>query len=89
MRAGVAGADVVISTLPASAAEFLSELRLAGGAGVLLDVVYAPWPTRLADAWDGPVVPGSEMLLLQAAEQVRLMTGLDPDVDLMRRALSE
>lgn len=89
VRAGVAGADVVISTLPASAAEFLSELRLAGGAGVLLDVVYAPWPTRLAGAWDGPVVPGSEMLLLQAAEQVRLMTGLDPDVDLMRRALSE
>ncbi len=88
VRARVAQADLVVSTLPTSAAVFLADLRLSGG-GVLLDVVYAPWPTALAAAWEGPVVPGSEMLLLQAAEQVRLMTGLDPDVDLMRQALSE
>ncbi|MFI0432482.1 MAG: shikimate dehydrogenase, partial [Candidatus Nanopelagicales bacterium] len=77
-----AAADLVISTLPAGAGESVADLELAGG-GVLLDVVYAPWPTALARSWDGPVAPGSEMLLLQAVAQVRLMTGLDPDVDLM------
>jgi shikimate 5-dehydrogenase len=33
-------------------------------------------------------VAGDEMLLLQAVEQVRLMTGLAPDVAVMRAALS-
>jgi shikimate dehydrogenase len=83
----VAAADLVISTLPAGAGELVADVELAGD-GVLLDVVYAPWPTALARSWDGPVAPGSEMLLLQAVAQVRLMTGLDPDVDLMRQALS-
>jgi shikimate dehydrogenase len=79
----MAGADVVISTLPPRAAdgladELANELASAGtGTGVLLDVAYDPWPSRLAAVWQGgggSVVPGLEMLLYQAVEQVRLFS---------------
>lgn len=82
----LAAADVVISTLPPRAADPLAEELAAafppnGGTagGVLLDVAYDPWPSRIATAWTdagGRVVPGLEMLLYQAVEQVRLFTGL-------------
>ena len=48
--AALAGADVVISTLPGAAAD---PLRGAGPKTVLLDVVYAPWPTPFAAAGRG------------------------------------
>lgn len=47
--------------------------------GVLLDAAYDPWPSRIASAWQeagGTVVPGLEMLIYQAVEQVRHFTGL-------------
>ena len=47
--------------------------------GVLLDVAYDPWPSRIAAAWQeagGTVIPGLEMLIYQAVEQVRHFTGL-------------
>lgn len=80
------GADVVVSTLPGTAADALAADVTAAlcrpGPGerppVLLDVVYAPWPTALARRWavaGGTVVGGFVMLVHQAAEQVRLMTG--------------
>lgn len=65
-----AAVDVVINTIPASA----TELVVAADA-VLLDVIYHPWPTPLAARWHGQVVPGHRMLLGQAIEQVRVMTG--------------
>ena len=46
---------------------------------MLLDVAYDPWPSRIAAAWQeagGTVVPGLEMLIYQAVEQVRHFTGL-------------
>jgi shikimate dehydrogenase len=52
--------------------------------GVLLDVAYDPWPSRIASVWQeggGAVVPGLEMLLYQAVEQVRLFTGRGDDVN--------
>jgi shikimate dehydrogenase len=80
------GLDVVISTLPPRAADGLAE-ELAGTGlkahGVLLDVAYDPWPSRIATAWSeagGLVVPGLEMLLYQAVEQVRYFTGLEGPV---------
>lgn len=82
-----AAADLVISTLPAGAAD-----ALAGSvsAAALLDVVYAPWPTRLAvSLGDATVVSGALMLLHQAAAQVELMTGRPAPVDTMRAALRE
>lgn len=93
----VSYADVVVSTLPAHGADGLaSAVRARGGeeAGdrvrVLLDVSYDPWPSALTEAWrevGGRVAPGWSMLLHQAAEQVRLMTGRTPPVETMRRAI--
>ena len=77
----IAAADVVISTLPPRAADGMAaELEQLGRAtdGILLDVAYDPWPSKMADAWQrggGTVVPGLEMLLYQAVEQVRYFTG--------------
>jgi shikimate dehydrogenase len=81
----VAGTDLVISTFPPRAADALAEelAALPGtGAGVLLDVAYDPWPSRLAEVWHGhggAVVPGLEMLMYQAAEQIRRFSGCDVD----------
>ena len=94
----LAAADVVISTLPAGAADPLAvpmrqALDRADGTrtgAVMLDVVYAPWPTALAQAWGrggGSVAPGWLMLLHQAVPQVQLMTGQQPDIEDMRAAL--
>lgn len=82
-------ADVVISTLPAGAADALVSSLDSSVGGALLDVAYHPWPSALASAWTaagGVAVDGFEMLLHQAAEQVRLMTGHDAPVDAMRAA---
>lgn len=94
----LATADVVISTLPAHAADPLVDplrraLEQAGGTrpgAVILDVVYAPWPTAVAGAWahaGGALAPGWLMLLHQAVPQVQLMTGHQPDIECMRAAL--
>ncbi len=85
-------AEVVVSTLPPHAADPLAE-RLAGSRarGVLLDVAYDPRPTALGRAWaaaGGVVVGGERMLMHQAAEQVRLMTGRAAPVIAMEGALS-
>lgn len=80
--AALAGYDVVISTLPPHAADGLAGQLPANGTGgkLLLDVAYDPWPSALAAAWEergGSTVPGLEMLLYQAVEQVRLFTSAD------------
>lgn len=83
-------ASIVVCTVPAAASAGLVG-AVPGEPGWLLDVSYSPWPPALVTAWTaagGRAVAGDEMLLLQAAEQVRLMTGLDPDVATMRSALS-
>lgn len=102
IRAGVAGpdpnralltADVVVSTLPGDAAADWAPLAAsmaASSAGALLDASYHPWPTALAAAWgSGVVASGRDMLLWQAVEQVRLMTGLVPDAGRMAAALPD
>lgn len=86
---GMAGADLVISTLPPRAADGIAaqlEQLPDGGPGVLLDVAYDPWPSRIAEAWHsrgGVVVPGLEMLLYQAVEQIRLFSGADVTADVI------
>lgn len=86
-------ADVVVSTLPAHGADTVAEEILALGEpldGVLLDVAYDPRVTALSAAWrdaGGTAVPGQRMLLHQAAEQVRLMTGHVAPVQAMDDAL--
>lgn len=98
--AAALAADVplVVSTLPAGAADLVaaavagrgeSSGTPAAGRPILFDVVYAGWPTPLAQAFTdrgSVVVSGFEMLLHQAAAQVELMTGLEPPVEAMRAA---
>jgi len=88
--AALEAAALAVSTLPAGAADALvPPARVLPGA-VLLDVVYEPWPTVLAGRWQaagGAVVPGVEMLVRQAVEQVVLMTGRRPDPAALRAAV--
>lgn len=92
--AEVASADLVVSTLPPRAADGLAAEITAGAkdvSGVLLDVAYDPRPTALSVAWAarrGTVVSGERMLLHQAGEQVRLMTGHPAPLAAMDAALS-
>lgn len=83
------GADVVVSTVPAGAADPLAGARWRPGT-VLLDAVYAPWPTVIAGgaaAAGATIVSGLEMLLQQAVAQVELMTGRPGPEAAMREAL--
>ncbi len=84
----VLGSDVVISTVPVGVADELAR-SVPHQPGVLLDVVYAPWPSVLAKSWrdqGGIVIGGFEMLLGQAIRQVELMTGTTAPVAAMRAA---
>jgi len=74
------GAEVVVATVPAGAGDDLAAAVPGAlpGTALLVDVRYDPWPTPLAAAWGragGDVAGGRELLVGQAVEQVRLMTG--------------
>jgi shikimate dehydrogenase len=85
----VTTADVVVSTVPAEA-QTETLLDAVREVPVVFDVVYEPWPTRLvaaARAEGRTVVTGFDLLLWQAVDQVRAMTGrFDVPVDAMRAA---
>lgn len=79
---------LLVSTTPAGATDDLVA-ALPKRPGILLDVVYAPWPTALAGAWaaaGGPVAGGADLLVHQAARQVELMTGRSVPVEVLRLA---
>lgn len=81
--------DLVIATVPSGVADALAK-GLPARPAWLLDVVYSPWPTVLAEAWagaGGTIVSGLEMLLAQAERQVELMTGQPAPSAAMRAAL--
>jgi shikimate dehydrogenase len=84
--------DLLISTVPAGAADFYAEFFPADvpAPRAVFDVVYAPWPTplaRAAEAAGAVVISGFELLLHQAVGQFELMTGQRPaPVEAMRRA---
>lgn len=80
--------DLVLSTVPAGAAALLTS-AIPQRPGLLIDVAYDPWPTQLAAAWEaagGTVVSGLELLVRQAAEQIRLVTGEGVDLSILRAA---
>ncbi len=85
------GWHLLISTVPAGAADVYAQQVLRGDLvpAAVLDVVYHPWPTRLAAAAEktgAALVLGFELLLHQAARQVELMTARTPPTAAMRRA---
>jgi shikimate dehydrogenase len=83
---------LVVSTLPPAASTAVGELLDRGadlGGVTLLDVVYADWPTPLAQAARASgahVVSGLEMLVHQAAAQVELFTGRRAPIGAMAEA---
>jgi shikimate dehydrogenase len=82
-------APLVVSTVPIGAQPDLLHLPWRGGHTVL-DVLYAPWPTPLAEqitAVGGTVAGGLDVLFWQATAQVELMTGRPAPIAAMRRAL--
>ncbi len=88
---GVAAPGLLIATTPAGAADTYSQRIEAGvlSPRCVLDVVYHPWPTRLAVAAgrSGAAVAGGFALLLhQAARQFELMTGKPAPLEAMRAA---
>ena len=83
-----AGADVVVSTLPAGGAD--PHVAALAEAAHVLDVVYHPWPTPLATAVEragGRLATGLDMLLHQSFGQVEQFTGLPAPRERMREAL--
>jgi shikimate dehydrogenase len=86
--------DVLVSTVPATAQQERAAdwAALVRPGGLVFDVVYEPRETPLLSAATrrGMVtVPGTELLLRQAARQVTLMTGVDEaPLAAMRAALA-
>jgi shikimate dehydrogenase len=82
-------AQVVVSTVPIDGQDVVVDLPWRADHTVL-DVLYAPWPTPLADAVTaagGTVISGLEVLFWQSTGQVELMTGRPAPIAAMRAAL--
>lgn len=83
------GCAVVVATTPAGVADALAP-AVPPRPGLLLDVVYAPWPTALATAWGragGRVASGLDLLTAQAVDQVVAFTRTAVDGPVDRDAL--
>lgn len=89
LRSAVQSSQLCISTLPGGALdEFAAKLakakRFTPG-GLLLDVAYHPWPSRLASIWSASnqrVVSGLDMLIWQAVAQIRIFKTGSPTIEL-------
>jgi len=92
LTTGPRDGDLLVSTVPSGAADFYAKRPgfPRPGPAAVLDVVYNPWPTPLAQAASrsgAVVVSGFDLLLHQAARQVELMTGVKPaPLEAMRAA---
>lgn len=88
LRSACAAADVVVSTVPAGAVAPVAGAVAA--ASRVLDVIYDPWPTPLAQAVEASgctIVGGLSMLLNQAFGQVEQFTGLPAPREAMAASL--
>ncbi|WP_137990526.1 shikimate dehydrogenase [Streptomyces vilmorinianum] len=82
---------LVIATTPAGTTDDLAP-AVPVAPGTLFDVLYHPWPTRLAAAWSdhgGTVLGGLDLLVHQAVLQVEQMTGRAPAPLAAMRAAGE
>ena len=82
-------APVAVSTVPVAGQPAAAALDWRG-VRTVLDVLYAPWPTPVAEQVTregGTVVGGLEVLFWQATVQVELMTGRPAPLAAMRAAL--
>ncbi len=85
---GSLAADVVVSTIPATAQADALVARCAD-VPVVFEALYDPWPTPLAAAAlasDRVLVGGLDLLVHQAALQLELFTGLPAPLAAMRES---
>jgi shikimate dehydrogenase len=81
-------ADIVVSTIPASA-QTRELVASVAHIPVVFDVLYHPWPTALAASALGTgrvLVSGLDLLAHQAMLQFELFTGREVDVEVLRSA---
>ncbi len=82
-------ADILVSTVPAEAQD-AAVVAATRDVPVVFDVLYDPWPTpltRVAVSDGRTVIGGLDLLVWQAVDQVRAMTGrFDVPVEAMRAA---
>ncbi|MFD9889033.1 shikimate dehydrogenase [Amycolatopsis sp. NPDC059027] len=86
--AELTAAAVLVNTVPPDAV--LPHVEQLAGIGRVLDVIYHPWPTPLAEAVTargGRLATGLDMLLHQAFGQAEQFTGLPAPREAMRDAL--
>jgi shikimate dehydrogenase len=92
VTSAVLDADILVSTVPASA-QVPALLAAVSGIPLVFEVVYDPWPTPLADCAKRSghtVLSGLDLLVAQAVNQVVAMTGrFDVPVGAMRRAAED
>jgi shikimate dehydrogenase len=84
-------ADLVVAAATAGAVDPMAD-QIAAGAAVVLDIVYAPWPTPLAEAAaqaGRTVISGLDLLVGQALRQIELMTGQSVPAEVLYAALAE
>lgn len=84
--------DLIINTTPPGAADLFAESLPSQVSGLLFDVIYKPWPTLLASAWEdrsGTVINGKELLLWQGLDQLALVLKEEIDRALLSRHLRE
>ena len=65
--------SLVVNTTPSGAADLLAENVKDVATSLLFDVIYKPWPTKLATRWSdlgGATVSGLELLLFQGIAQI-------------------
>lgn len=90
-NSGWLAADIVVNTTPKNVLDEIA-MQVESPTGVLLDVIYDPWPTLLAASWGvqgGQIISGLSMLLHQAVHGVKLMTGQPGPIEDMRSALNQ
>jgi shikimate dehydrogenase len=84
-------ADLVVSAVVAGAVDTMAD-EAAASAPVVLDIVYAPWPTPLAQAATRAghtVIGGLDLLVGQALRQIELMTGQSVPAEVLYAALPQ
>lgn len=72
--------DLTVATLPSGTVlDSAAADALHASGGDLFEVAYDPWPSALAEIWQGGrVVSGAAMLFHQAVRQVRIFVNGDP-----------
>jgi shikimate dehydrogenase len=89
MSANLDSYDLIIQTTPANVFDdFAKNLKRAKG--TLVECLYKPWPTELAERYTelgGSVVSGRDLLVEQALFQIEIFSGQTFNFDSMRAQL--